>query len=437
MAAPVCSRLLFRHDDNHTERLISWSPDEVTRVKKRSAFLKRRIVYLEVDSERKPEEISFQRQGEPPHPTSLTPGVSLSDFQGFLSDLASTGNIPSTFEHLISFCKCAWVCECPPDPATLPLQIFSRERGPDGRRDVIACKFDPISRDDRPWGLTRECEVYHGDSCVCSAELANIFLWFGWEHHFRKHLKLAIWTGDKKSVAILTPVALLQNLQDTRDCEIQSMRSDLRQYLDSNQSDYRHCVKDSTKDAIERYLANMEDLPARVGRTLEKLFTGSGEVNGAASTSPTRPFNEHRVSLSPSVPTSLSSGGSGAESSGPESASGSQPDRTSFYNPELHGFYHPHAAGVYYSQPASVNLPDPSPPTKSPARAGSLIEIFGFAGKIYKNIEKKEGKSDEFASKVLAHLAKGIEARQKKREDSIWAMRETKISAWKYELGIE
>lgn len=215
------------------------------------------------------------------------------------------------------------------------------------------------------------------------------------------------------------------------------MRSDLRRYLDSNQSDYRHCVKDSTKDAIERYLANMEDLPARVGRTLEKLFTGSGEVNGAASTSPTRPFNEHRVSLSPSVPTSLSSGGSGAESSGPESASGSQPDRTSFYNPELHGFYHPHAAGVYYSQPASVNLPDPSPPTKSPARAGSFIDIFNFAGKIYKNIEKKEGKSDEFASKVLAHLAKGIETRQKELEDSIWAVRERKISAWKYELGIE
>ncbi|KAK4197064.1 hypothetical protein QBC40DRAFT_232881 [Triangularia verruculosa] len=401
----LCDRLVFRHDKDRAERLVeagtSWTEAQITLIKTRSAFFKLLILYLEDDHRRKSEEIRFrtpanESDNNTPSPTSLPDCVDFeNDFRGFLKDLVSTAAISSYLDHLAPFCKCAWMCKCPPDKFHLPTAILNRRRdevakSPTNRQITNLSTGSPSTT--RPWNLNRICGC-HDDTCMCSLELAQICLWFGWKDEFRRHLKAAVWAGSYAGAAIRTPIKDLRNLWDIRNKAAQMLRTDLEQYLEDHEQEYEDAIKKQARVKIKSYLKLTEPFPGIVGHTIEQLFLSSADTNHSSSPA-ARPNHNHRVSVHTSGETSLSSGGSGAGQQSPGAVK--------------------HAAKDAYD--------------------------FGIAGSVWNWLEKSKSSNQDkyntFVQGVLDHVTKKIEARQEALAVSIWEWREREMGDWRWALGI-
>ncbi|KAK4178776.1 hypothetical protein QBC36DRAFT_323933 [Triangularia setosa] len=415
MANPICDRLLFRPDTDIVEPLVaSWSPPETALVKKRSAFLKPIILYLQDDPNRQPEEIRFYTPSsdsdDDPNDQSRLDTISLpccvsfeDDFRGFLRDLVSPEAISNTIGHLAPFCKCAWMCKCPPEVFQTPATILNH------RRKVIASSSTsssrttrvttPPSAPPRPWDLSRECGC-GDDTCTCSIELVQICLWLGWEHEFRKYLKRAIWTGYA-GVDIRTPIQQLRNLWEIRTETAQMLRTDLEQYLKDHEDEYKGAIKNKqTRTQIKEYLATRESSPSAVGLAFDRYLPRSGSADAAdtadtTSSQTVRPNHNRRVSVHTSGDTSLSSRGSG------NAGQGQRQDQDQ-------------AKGAF---------------------------DFGWSDSLWHRMEKSQMSSqdryDTFVNGVFDHLTRTIDARQDALANSIWAWRQREMRNWRWVLGIQ
>ncbi|KAK0737281.1 hypothetical protein B0T21DRAFT_410737 [Apiosordaria backusii] len=411
----ICNRFLFRHDNDIVEPLLesraTWTLPQLDLVKKRSAFFKPLILYLQDDPLRRPEEIGFytpvnesdndhfgQGHADTFSPTSLPHCVDFeNDFRGFLRDLVSTEAISNSLDHLAPFCKCAWMCKCPPEVFQIPTTILNRRRrvvviSPTSSPQVTNNVMTPPSSPARPWDLTRQCGC-NDDACTCSLELAHVCLWLGWEQEFKKHLKAAIWSASYAGVAIRTPIKQLRNLWEIRNEAAEMLRADLEQYLEDHEQEYEDAIKKQPRGKIKSYLKTKESFPGSVGRAIEKLFLSSADTNDV-SPQAARPNHNRRVSVHTSGETSLSSAGSGVGQQNPGQVK--------------------HAAKDAYD--------------------------FGIAGSVWNWIEKSKSSSQDkyntFVKGVFDHLTEKIDARQEALANSIWEWREREMREWKWVLGI-
>ncbi|KAK0665360.1 hypothetical protein QBC41DRAFT_327897 [Cercophora samala] len=407
----ICDKLLFRHDNGIVEPLVppldSWSPEQIALVKARSAFFKPIILYQQDDPRRTPEEIRFytlsteiNNDGEDQdhlENLSLPHCVSFEDdFRGFLRHLVSTGAISNVIGHLAPFCKCAWMCKSPPEVFQTPTTILNHSR----KRRVIATSSTASSRAHmvttppsllpRPWDLSRECGC-NDDTCTCSIELVQICLWLGWEHEFRKYLKMAIWTGYA-GVDVRTPIRQLRNLWEVKRKMAQMLRTDLANYLEDHAKEYEKAIKKSTRGQIEQYLATKESSPSSVGLAFDKFLPIIGSPDKAQ---PLRPTHDRRVSVHTSGNTSSNSGGSGAAGHGQHQAQDQ-------------------AKGAFGT---------------------------GFSEVLWGTMQKSELSSqdrhDKFVNEVFDYLTRRANAREDELANSIWAWRQREMKSWKWVLGIE
>lgn len=224
---PICKRILFKNADNQTEPLVpEWTSEQVNTAKRRSALLKPLILYLQDDKQRRAEEIELLPAGDGAKATNTwireTLSTRISQYLGLEDDLkqflrsdhlTSDKFAESNNKHMPTFCKCAWICKAPPE-AFKPFSKVTSFSDPTkilASAPVKGADAPTITTNEHPWKVLRECDC-SVDTCTCSAELAEMCLWLGWETEFKKHLRVAIWTGSIESVKLITPVEPLRGL---------------------------------------------------------------------------------------------------------------------------------------------------------------------------------------------------------------------------------